>query len=258
MDLFLIRELFSHCIEAARVLEADEVWAELLTDTMERMAMPQIGAGGRLLEWISPFAESELGHRHVSHLYGLYPGAAISLKETPELAEAARRSLDYRIANGGGHTGWSCAWLINLYARLRDGDGAYHYVRTLLSRSTYPNLFDAHPPFQIDGNFGGMAGIAEMLLQSHQGRIELLPALPTAWSSGRVTGLKARGNFTVDIAWENGELNSASILAAESGWCSVSYAEKPLSISSPDGKAQVDGNRFWLEAGMHYYVKCGD
>ncbi|WMT42226.1 glycoside hydrolase family 95 protein [Paenibacillus sp. D2_2] len=256
MDLFLIRELLGHCIEAARVLEKDEEWTELLRSTMERMAMPQIGADGRLLEWVHPFAENEPGHRHVSHLCGLYPGDAITLEKTPELAEAARQSLDYRIANGGGHTGWSCAWLINLYARLRDGDSAYHYVRTLLSRSTYPNLFDAHPPFQIDGNFGGTAGIAEMLMQSHQGRIDLLPALPVAWSSGRVTGLKARGNFTVDIAWENGRLSSASILAAESGWCSVSYAE-PLSISSPAGDVKADGNRVWLEAGTRYSVKCG-
>lgn len=256
MDLFLIRELFGHCIEAAQLLEVDEVWVELLKDTMERMARPQIGADGRLLEWISPYAESELGHRHVSHLYGLYPGSAITPDGTPEWAEAARCSLDYRIANGGGHTGWSCAWLINLYARLRDGNEAYHYVRTLLSRSTYPNLFDAHPPFQIDGNFGGTAGIAEMLLQSHQGRIDLLPALPVAWSSGRVAGLKARGNFTVDITWENGKLGVASILAAESGWCKVSYGER-LSISSRDGEMRRDGERVWFEAGTRYLVKCG-
>ena len=128
MDLFLIRELFGYCIEAAQLLEVDEAWVELLKDTMERMAGPQIGADGRLLEWISPYAESEPGHRHVSHLYGLYPGSAITPDRTPEWAEAARRSLDYRIANGGGHTGWSCAWLINLYARLRDGNEAYHYV----------------------------------------------------------------------------------------------------------------------------------
>lgn len=239
MDMTLIRELFDRCIEATKQLDVDQQLAKEWSEARSKLYPFKIGSEGQLQEWFKDFAESEPGHRHVSHLYGLYPGEQINRLDTPELVEAARVSLERRISQGGGHTGWSCAWLINLYARLLDSKLAHQFVRTLLARSTHPNLFDDHPPFQIDGNFGGTAGIAEMLLQSHLGELHLLPALPEYWASGSVKGLRARGAYTVAIAWADGRLSSAEIKADHAGSITIRSAY-PLRVEGNDqAKAQL-------------------
>lgn len=258
MDMTMIAELFRHCIQATEILGIDELWVQEIREAETRLVKPVIAQDGRLQEWSEPFREAEPGHRHVSHLYGLYPGDSITSTGTPELAEAARKSLEGRISQGGGHTGWSCAWLINLYARLGDGEAAHHFVHTLLARSTYPNLFDDHPPFQIDGNFGGTAGMAEMLLQSHLNGIDLLPALPQAWAQGKVSGLKARGGFEVEINWEKGRLVTAIITTSHSGWCCVRNGEVALDILSSDGLIIPAGQRFWTEPNQTYVISRTD
>ncbi|WP_438349079.1 glycoside hydrolase family 95 protein [Paenibacillus sp. FA6] len=222
MDMTLIRELFTHCLDAIAILEVDEELGQEISTAYQRLYPFKIGQHGQLQEWVHDFEESEPGHRHVSHLYGVYPGREINRYETPDLLQAAFISLERRISNGGGHTGWSCAWLINLYARLLDAESAYNFVHTLLARSTHPNLFDDHPPFQIDGNFGGAAGMIEMLLQSHLDEIHLLPALPNEWSrAGYITGIKARGGFLIDMEWENSKLINVSITSDRGGICNL-------------------------------------
>ncbi|WP_325176600.1 glycoside hydrolase family 95 protein [Paenibacillus alkalitolerans] len=255
MDIGIIRELITHCLEAGRIVRGDESFREELEHALTKLPEYKIGRFGQLQEWYEDFEEHEPGHRHVSHLYGLFPGDQIH-EGTPELLEASRKSLERRLANGGGHTGWSCAWLINLFARLKDAGQAHHFVQTLLARSTYPNLFDDHPPFQIDGNFGGTAGMAEMLLQSHLGGIDLLPALPDAWPEGYVGGLKARGGFIVDIHWKDGKLDKAVVKSLHGGMCRIRYADAVTVAPSGGGEAIVlTGGGFESKADESYIVR---
>jgi alpha-L-fucosidase 2 len=236
MDHQIIRDLFANTAEAARILGVDADLAARLLEMRQQIAPNQIGKHGQLQEWLEDKDNPQEQHRHVSHLWGLYPGWEITPRGTPDLMKAARQSLLFR---GDGGTGWSKAWKINFWARLLDGDHAHRMVVEALAGNTYPNLFDAHPPFQIDGNFGGTAGIAEMLIQSHTSEIELLPALPKAWPTGSFKGLLARGGFEVDATWKDGALAEATFRSKLGGTAKVRYGQKVLDVQVPQGKALV-------------------
>jgi alpha-L-fucosidase 2 len=271
MDMQICRELMGASIEASRILGVDEDWRGELQALLPRLAPNRVGKGGDLNEWLHDWEDAEPRHRHVSHLYGLHPFDEITPWATPELAAAARKTLE---ARGDESTGWSMAWKINFWARLGDGDHAAKLLRRLLQPGfgtaiaqrgggSYPNLFSAHPPFQIDGNFGGTAGIAEMLLQSHGAEevIRLLPALPTHadWAAGTVKGLRARGAFAVDISWRNGALQTASLFSEKGGSCKlllpagkrVLSATGALLVPASSGSRVV---QFQTEKGRFYQV----
>lgn len=235
MDSEIIYALYTRCIKAAEILEVDEDYAKKLQLVVAKLPKLQIGKYGQIQEWLEDYEEAEPGHRHISQLFALHPGNQITVKDTPELAQAARKTLERRLKYGGGHTGWSRAWIVNMWARLEDGENAYKNLLELLRSSTLPNLFDTHPPFQIDGNFGGTAGIAEMLVQSHAGEINLLPALPKSWKNGVIEGVRARGGIELNIEWKNSELYRVVLKPKISRYYTIKYGEKSIKIELQAG-----------------------
>lgn len=243
MDHQIIRSLFKSCIAASGKLGVDQAFSDTLQKKYDRIAPNQIGQYGQLQEWLEDVDDPENKHRHVSHLWGVHPGTEINWRDTPELFDAAKQSLIFR---GDAGTGWSLAWKINFWARFRDGDHAYELVKKMLSPvnesdsdlggAAYPNLFDAHPPFQIDGNFGGAAGIAEMLVQSHLGMIEIFPALPSALEEGEVKGLCTRGGFELNMKWKEGKLENLEVLSKAGKKCSIKYGDREITFDTDKGE----------------------
>lgn len=239
MDNQILWDLFEQCNRAAQVLGIADELDERIRRAKARLYPMQIAEDGYLMEWPVDYEELDRGHRHISHLYGLHPSGQITVDGTPHLARAARRTLERRLSNGGGHTGWSRAWIINHYARLWDGEKAYENLIQLLSRSTYPNLFDRHPPFQIDGNFGGAAAIIEMLVQSSEERTVLLPALPETWRSGQISGVRLVGGVSVFMEWKDGELVRAELEADSQRQFPVLYRGRQCLVRTAPGEKSV-------------------
>ncbi|MBZ0257806.1 glycoside hydrolase family 95 protein, partial [bacterium] len=234
MDHQIIRNLLGNCIRASEILGIDENLRNTWKSVKEQIAPNQIGQYGQLQEWLEDKDDPKNQHRHVSHLWALHPGNEITPLKTPKFAEACKVTLAHR---GDGGTGWSKAWKVNFWARLLDGDHSFKMLSELLSKSTLPNLFDTHPPFQIDGNFGGVSGITEMLLQSHAGEIHLLPALPGALPSGSIQGLCARGGFYVDIEWADGALKSVKLTGRVNAKGIVRYKDKVIPVELKKGES---------------------
>ena len=249
MDHEIIKSLFKICIEASSIIGKDKAFADSLKVILPKIAPYKIGKFGQLQEWVADLDDPTNKHRHVSHLWGVHPGKEINWQDTPELMDAAKKSL---IARGDEGTGWSLAWKINFWARFRDGNHAWNMVQMLLRPTgqsgnkavgggsagggSYPNLFDAHPPFQIDGNFGGASGIVEMLMQSHLNAIDILPALPDAIPNGHIRGVRARGGFDLDFEWENGQLVRLKVLSTAGYPLTIRYGDKNYTVATKKGE----------------------
>ena len=249
MDNQILRDLFRGCLgawkelgeqvpEACEIPEVGDIKELMGTirKIYDRLPPNRIGSDGRLMEWMEEYEEAEPGHRHISHLYGLYPAGEITADGTPELAEACRKTLEYRLSHGGGHTGWSRAWITNHYVSLWDAEAAYDNIRKMLEVSTYPNLFDKHPPFQIDGNFGICAAMNGMLVQSNEERILLLPALPAAWKTGSVRGMHLIGNLELSMSWKDGRITGAVFTAYSDVDTVVKYKETEKRLQLKEGE----------------------
>lgn len=241
IDLQIIQELFDNFEVMANKLNKDQDLVKQIHEVRKQLPPVRVGKNGSIQEWIQDYKEVEPGHRHMSHLLGLYPGNSIN-PQTADLFAAAKKTIENRLSAGGGHTGWSKAWIVNFYARLLEGEKANSHLKELIGKTCLPNLFSTHPPFQIDGNFGGAAGFAEMLVQSQNNEIDLLPAIPASWKSGSVRGIKARGNYKLSFGWRNNEIQDLSIVSENVGKVKFRFRGKEREFSLKKGINQISLN----------------